>query len=40
VVERLEQTEEEINLIGRPAISTNLDPEISQTPSHPPDSTH
>jgi hypothetical protein len=36
--EKLEEAEDEGNLIGRSEISTNLDPEISQTLSRQPGS--
>jgi hypothetical protein len=38
--ERLEEAEEEGNPIGRPAVSTNPDPEISQSLIHQPDNIH
>jgi hypothetical protein len=37
---RLEEAEEEGNLIERPTLPTNLEPEVSQTLSHPPGSIH
>jgi hypothetical protein len=37
--EKLEEAEEG-DLIGRPAVSTNLDPKISQTLRHQPGSIH
>jgi hypothetical protein len=33
---KLEEAEEEVNPIGRPAVSTNQDPKISQILSHQP----
>jgi hypothetical protein len=38
--EKLEEAEKEGNRIGRPAVSIKLDPEITQTLSHQPGSTH
>ena len=38
--EKLEEAEEEGDPVGGPAVSINLDPEISQTLNHQPGSIH